>query len=101
VYARRFHLRKLWERYKKNNRIGESNSDTAYQINLYQHALDIPRTEFEDLIGLISEHEFEDSSESLESHPPEWSELDFQLLKEEKQSEAEAEQEIEDWWNDE
>jgi hypothetical protein len=94
-----FHLRKLWGKYKRNNRLGESNSDIAYQINLYQKNLDIPRTPFDELEGIISEHEFEDL-DSLEHHPPEWSELDEVLRHEEQESEAEskAEAEIDDWW---
>ena len=93
--------RKLWERYKINNRNGESNMETAYEIVKFQTALDLPRTQFEELEGVISDNEFEDqktseSSESSEPHPEEWSDLDETLRREE--SEAEAEAEIDDWW---
>jgi len=91
-----FRLRKLWERYKKNNRIGESNTDVAYQINQYQHALDLPRTPFEELVGIVSDHEFEGQNSEL--HPEEWSALDQQLLREEQMSETETEAEMDDWW---
>jgi len=57
--------------------------------------LDLPRTPFEELVGLVSDFEFEDQ-QSESSHPEEWSDLDQLLLTEEQESESESE--AEDWW---
>jgi hypothetical protein len=98
-----FHLGKLWERYKRNNRIGESNIDTAYQINRYQSGLDLPRTQFDELGGVISDDEFDEDEEGgeeeqeIEERPAEWSSLDELLVREEKEDAAETEHGWKDW----
>jgi hypothetical protein len=96
-----FHkLKKLWAKYKIQGREGLYRTDTAYQINKLLVGLDLPRVDLPELEG-IPDYEFKQDQEEdglIAETPEEWSDLDQQLLKEEKESEAEAEQEANDWW---
>jgi hypothetical protein len=88
-------LRKLWRSYEISNSNGESTMQQCYEINRYQVALDLPRTRFEQLEGIVSDYEFEnqDQETEVEPHPEEWSSLDEELLREEQEEqEAEAEE---------
>ncbi len=69
-------LRKLWRSYNISGANGESRIQTAYEINRYQAALDLPRTPFEELEGVVSDYEFEQET------PEEWP-INSQLLREE------------------
>jgi hypothetical protein len=88
-------LRKLWRRYKISGSNGDSRLQTAYDINRLQAALDLPRSDFPELEGVVSDHEFEnqdqETGEGFEPLPAEWSSLDQQLVREEQEAEA-------DWW---
>jgi hypothetical protein len=53
-----FHLEKLWAKYKRLGREGDYRSDVAFQIALYQKALDLPVSELPELEGL-PDYEFE------------------------------------------
>src|SRR5215472_1301709 len=85
-------LVKLWKRYKISGSTGEYRTRTAYDIVKLQAALNLPRSEFPELEGVINDYEFED--QETEPHPPEWSSLDETLRREEQEAEAEAD----DWW---
>jgi hypothetical protein len=87
-------LRKLWRSYEISNSNGESTMQQCYEINRYQVALDLPRTRFEQLEGIVSDYEFEnqDQETEVEPHPEEWSSFDSQLLREEQEEADEYEQ---------
>lgn len=85
-------LRKLWRSYNIHSSTGSSRTHTAYEINRYQVALDLPRTQFEELEGMVSDYEFEnpdqDQDQDQEERPAEWSSFDEQLSREEQEAEA-------------
>jgi len=85
-------LKKLWKSYKISGRNGESRTLTAYEINRYQVALDLPRSDLPELEGVASDYEFEDEGQNQESVEYE------QLRREEAEAEAEAERENDEWW---
>jgi hypothetical protein len=76
----------LWSKYKRLGREGDYRGDVAYQIALYQKALDLPISELPELEGL-SDSEFESQEVDLDEKPEEWSDLDQRLLDEEQAEE--------------
>jgi hypothetical protein len=83
-------LKKLWKSYKISGRNGESRTLTAYEINRYQVALDLPRSDLPELEGIVSDYEFEE--EEVQEQEQDLTADEIQQLKRE---DVEAEQ---DWW---
>ncbi len=94
-----FRVRKLWQKYKIQGSTGQYRGDTAYEINRLLTALDLPRIDFPELEGVVSDYEFQDqeTNEISEPHPEEWSDLDEQLTREAQEAQSEAKAE-DDWW---
>jgi hypothetical protein len=80
-------LRKLWRRYKISGSNGDSRLQTAYEINRLQSVLDLPRSDFPELEGVVSDHEFEEDQE--EDQGEQLTAEEIILKKEEQEAEAE------------
>lgn len=93
-------LKKLWKSYKISGRNGESRTLTAYEINRYQVALDLPRSDLPELEGVASDYEFEDEGQNQQtSERSVYESVEYeQLRREEAEAEAEAERENDEWW---
>jgi hypothetical protein len=91
-------LKKLWRSYKIASSTGEYRTQTAYEIVKLQAALDIPRSDFPELEGVMSDYEFEDQDQDhTTSYPDDWS-VEDDVLRREVEAEAEAKDENDDWW---
>ena len=104
-------LKKLWKSYKIAGRNGEPRGDIAWNIRNLQGSLGIERSHFPELEGMDDDEDQELTDEELQlkreeqesgaawewestlnpGTSEEWSELDKQLLKEEREDE-------DDWW---
>jgi hypothetical protein len=97
-------LKKLWKSYKIASRTGETRSWQAYKITQLQKIMRLEESIFPELEGIqtdekltLTKEEEEESgfgTSADEEETSEYSELDKQLLKEERESE----QENDDWW---
>jgi hypothetical protein len=84
-------LKRSWKGYRIAGRNGEPRDDIAYRIRNLQSALGIEQSFSE--LGEESAEVLTKSTET-EEDTSEWSTLDKQLLKEERESEKESD----DWW---
>jgi len=78
--------------------VTENRTLTAYEINRYQVALDLPRSDLPELEGVVSDYEFEDQGQNQQtSETSVYESVEYEQLRREE-AEAEAEAEQEKWW---